>query len=73
MGPNNIAVRRRQFLRVLGVAAGAVAATKFDAPLCAPSASDTQFQPEALKPRYRETGHVMTFYRLSRYERGAAC
>ena len=73
MGPNKIALRRRQFLRVLGAGAGVAAATKFDAPLCAASPIDTPFQPEALKPRYRETGHVMTFYRLSRYEGGAAC
>ena len=71
MGPNKIAVRRRQFLRVLGT--GMAATMKFDASLRAASPTDTQFQPEHLKPRYRETGHVMTFYRLSRYEGGAAC
>src|ERR1700720_4564530 len=73
MGPNKISVRRRQFLRVLGTGAGVAATTKFDASLRAASPTDTQFQPEHLKPRYRETGHVMTFYRLSRYEGGAAC
>jgi hypothetical protein len=56
---------RRSFLRALGVGAGAGVAGS--APLAGPAAADTETDQEKRKPRYRETEHVKTFYRVNRY------
>jgi hypothetical protein len=56
-------VGRREFLRVLGVGAAATAAT----PLAGPAKADTENNDEKRKPRYKETEHVKTFYRVNRY------
>ena len=66
------ATQRRGFLRGLGLAAGAAAATA--APADAQRA-DTVPAAEARKeseaeqraPRYRETAHVQAFYRTNRF------
>ena len=55
---------RRDFLRVLGVGATAVAAT---APLAGEARADTESNDEKRKARYKETEHVKTFYRVNRY------
>jgi hypothetical protein len=58
-------VRRREFLRALGVGAGiAVGAT---APLTSTARADTLSNDEKKKSRYRETDEVKTFYRVNRY------
>jgi hypothetical protein len=55
---------RREFLRTFGVAASAMATT---GPLGDPARADTETRDERRKPRYRETDHVKTFYRVNRY------
>jgi hypothetical protein len=55
---------RREFLRTFGVAASAVAATGL---LGDQARADTETRDERRKPRYRETDHVKTFYRVNRY------
>jgi hypothetical protein len=56
---------RRSFLRALGAGAGASVAGS--ASLSGPAAADTETDQEKRKPRYRETEHVKTFYRVNRY------
>ena len=58
------AIGRRDFLRVLGVGAGAAAVT---APLGGEAKADSESQDERRKARYQETDHVKTFYRVNRY------
>lgn len=66
------ATQRRGFLRGLGLAAGAAAATATPA---AAERSDTvpagqarkESEAEKKAPRYRETPHVQTFYRTNRF------
>jgi nitrous oxide reductase len=58
-------LNRRSFLRALGAGAGASVAGS--APLSGPAAADTETDQEKRKPRYRETEHVKTFYRVNRY------
>jgi hypothetical protein len=57
------AVGRREFLRVLGAGATAAAAT----PLAGQAKADTENNDDKRKPRYKETDHVKTFYRVNRY------
>jgi hypothetical protein len=56
------AVGRREFLRVLGVGAGAAAV-----PLASEARADTENNDEKRKARYKETDHVKTFYRVNSY------
>jgi hypothetical protein len=58
-------VARRDLLRTLGLGAG-VAAT-VAGPLAGPANADTESNDEKRKPRYRETDHVKTYYRVNRY------
>jgi len=60
----NASLGRRGFLRTFGVAATAVVATS---PLGNQTRADTETPDERRKPRYRETDHVKTFYRVNRY------
>jgi hypothetical protein len=57
-------VGRRDFLRVLGVGAGAAATA---APLATVAKADSETNDEKRKARYKETDHVKTFYRVNRY------
>ena len=57
-------VGRRDFLRVLGAGAGAVAAT---GSLTTSARADSESNDEKRKSRYRETEHVKTFYRVNGY------
>jgi len=56
-------VGRRDFLSVLGIAAGAFAA---GTPLAGAAFADTESNDEKRKPRYRESEEVKTFYRVNR-------
>jgi hypothetical protein len=56
---------RREFLRALG--AGASAAVAGTGPLAGEALADTETDNEKRKPRYRETEHVKTYYRVNRY------
>jgi hypothetical protein len=56
---------RRDFLRALG--AGASAAAAGAGPLAGEALADTETDDEKRKPRYRETEHVKTYYRVNRY------
>jgi hypothetical protein len=56
---------RREFLRALG--AGASAAVASAGPLAGEALADTETDNEKRKPRYRETEHVKTYYRVNRY------
>jgi hypothetical protein len=57
-------VGRRDFLRALGAGAGAAAAS---GSLATEARADSESNEEKRKPRYRETEHVKTFYRVNRY------
>jgi hypothetical protein len=57
-------VGRRDFLRILGSGVGVAAG----AGAMAPSArADSETNDEKRKPRYRETEHVKTYYRVNGY------
>jgi hypothetical protein len=56
---------RRDFLRALG--AGASAAVASGEPLATEAFADTETEDEKRKPRYRESEHVKTYYRVNRY------
>jgi hypothetical protein len=56
---------RRDFLRALG--AGASAAVASAGPLAGDALADTETNDEKRKPRYRESEHVKTYYRVNRY------
>lgn len=58
------AVGRREFLRTLGVGAGAAIAA---APLATTAKADSENNTEKRKARYKETDHVKAFYRVNRY------
>ena len=61
---DKVKVGRRDFLRVLGTGAGAVAAV----PLGATAAkADTENNDEKRKARYQETDHVKKYYSVNRY------
>ena len=57
------AVGRRDFLRVLGVGAGAAAT----APLVSEARADSETNDEKRKARYQETDHVKKYYSVNRY------
>ena len=57
-------VGRRDFLRALGVGAGAAASA---APLASEAHADTESNDEKRKARYKETDHVKAYYRVNRY------
>jgi hypothetical protein len=57
-------VGRRDFLRVLGAGAGVAAAT---GAMTTSARADSESSEEKRKPRYRETEHVKTFYRVNKY------
>lgn len=56
---------RRDFLRALG--AGTSAAVTGAGPLAGEALADTETNDEKRKPRYRESEHVKTYYRVNRY------
>jgi len=58
-------IGRRDFLRTLGV--GASAAVASAGPLAGDARADTETNDEKRKPRYRESEHVKTYYRVNRY------
>jgi hypothetical protein len=64
-----VKVGRRAFLRALGAgaSAGAFAVTASSGPLAGEALADTETDAEKRKPRYRETEHVKTYYRVNRY------
>jgi hypothetical protein len=57
-------VGRRDFLRALGAGAGVAVAT---AGVATSARADSETNDEKRKPRYKETEHVKTFYRVNRY------
>ena len=58
------AVGRREFLRALGVGAGAAVTA---APLATTAKADSESNDEKRKARYKETDHVKAFYRVNKY------
>jgi hypothetical protein len=58
-------IGRRDLLRALGAGAGLAAAA--GAPLATVAKADSETNDEKRKPRYKETEHVKTFYRVNRY------
>jgi len=62
--PRKRGVGRRDFLAVVGLAAGTLAG---GAPFAGPAVADTESNDEKRKPRYRESEEVKTFYRVNRY------
>jgi hypothetical protein len=56
-------VGRRDFLRKVGIGAGATLAT----PLVRPAQADSETDQEKRKARYKETDHVKAYYRVNRY------
>lgn len=62
---DSIARDRRGFLRLMGAApAAAAAVVALDG---GQAAAGTETAEERKKPRYRETEHVKSFYRVNRY------
>lgn len=57
-------IGRRDFLRALGVGAGAAVAST---PLTTQALADNESNDEKRKARYKETDHVKTFYRVNRF------
>ena len=57
-------VGRREFLRTLGVGAGAAVASTS---LAGGARADSESNDEKRKPRYKETDHVKAFYKVNRY------
>jgi hypothetical protein len=57
-------VGRRDFLRALGAGAGVAVATTG---VATSAKADSETNDEKRKPRYKETEHVKTFYRVNRY------
>jgi hypothetical protein len=58
-------VGRRDFLRTLGVGAGAAAVAA--APLVGEARADSESGSDRTKARYKETEHVKAFYKVNRY------
>ena len=56
---------RREFLRAIG--GGASLAAAASASLAEPARADSESNDEKRKPRYRESDHVKTYYRVNRY------
>ena len=63
--PGKAAVGRRKFLSALGAGAGLAATAAV--PLAHDAKADSETNDEKRKPRYRETDHVKTFYKVNRY------
>ena len=59
-------VRRRDFLRKVGIGAVAAGAT-LATPLVGSAQADSENNDEKRKGRYKETDHVKAFYRVNRY------
>ena len=59
-------VGRRDFLRKVGIGTVGAGAT-LAAPLVTPAQADSETDQEMRKPRYKETDHVKTYYRVNRY------
>jgi hypothetical protein len=57
-------VGRRDFLRILGSGAGVAAGM---GSFATGARADSESNEEKRKPRYRETEHVKTYYRVNRY------
>jgi hypothetical protein len=65
LGPKAV-VGRRDFLRALGVGAGAAVTTA--APLAEPAKADTENNQDKRKARYQaDSPEVQTYYRVNRY------
>jgi len=64
MRPGKAKVGRREFLRTLGVGAGAAVASTS---LAGGAKADTESNDEKRKSRYKETDHVKTFYKVNKY------
>jgi hypothetical protein len=64
--PDGATVGRRGMLRALGAGAVGIAATAATGTV-APARADSETEDEKRKPRYRETEHVKTFYKVNRY------
>jgi hypothetical protein len=64
MRPGKAKVGRREFLRTLGVGAGAAVASTS---LASGAKADTESSDEKRKARYKETDHVKTFYKVNKY------
>ena len=64
MRPGKAKVGRREFLRTLGVGAGAAVASTS---LATGAKADTESNDEKRKARYKETEHVKTFYKVNKY------
>ena len=60
---HKMALKRREFLRTLGVGAAAAAVL----PLATEAKADSENSDEKRKPRYKETDHVKAYYRVNRY------
>ena len=58
---------RRDMLKVLGLSAGAAAATVVPVAVEPAAAQGADKEADRKKVRYRETEHVKTFYRTNRY------
>ena len=58
------AVGRREFLRALGMGAGAAVTA---VPLASTAKADSETNDEKRKARYKETDHVKAFYRVNKY------
>ena len=63
MNKDKTTVGRRDVLRALSAGLAVTAA----APLATAAKADSESNTEKRKPRYKETEHVKTFYRVNRY------
>ena len=54
---------RRQLFAAIGGVAAAVATV----PVASPALADSERADDKRKPRYRESDHVKTYYRVNRY------
>jgi hypothetical protein len=61
------AIGRREFLRTLGAGATVATASAAAATLASKAKADSESNDEKRRARYRETEHVKTYYRVSRY------
>ena len=63
-GNSKAKLGRRDFLRVLGTGVGMAAGATS---LATTAQADSETNEEKRKPRYRETEHVKTYYRVNKY------
>jgi hypothetical protein len=56
-------LKRRDFLRAIGLSAATAAAV----PLATEARADTETDDEKRKARYQESDHVKAYYRVNRY------